>query len=140
LSALLTSGRPGRARHRCVNREPRSCQGCATKVGALGRKRAASVRRVFRKQQPRCDPATIRAGEYELRFKVLHAGTRSEGRIGSLFHNGVEVSDAVAGQTISAGDATFVFLGDARPHPWSVSGWAQQQPDNASTSTPQSKE
>ncbi|MCE9621757.1 MAG: hypothetical protein K8R99_05365 [Actinomycetia bacterium] len=64
------------------------------------------------------------AGEYELRVHVLHAGTRSEGRIGRLYRRGVEVEGANVGHVVDAGSQQFVFRGDNRPHIWSVSGWA----------------
>lgn len=65
------------------------------------------------------------AGEYELRVEVLHAGTRSEGRIGRLFRSGREVGGTHVGEavTVESEGVTFVFRGDERPHLWSVSGW-----------------
>lgn len=68
---------------------------------------------------------TTTVGEYELRVEVLHAGTRSEGRLGRLFHGEHEVVGSFAGETIPAtpDGPTLVFLGDDRPHLWSTSGW-----------------
>lgn len=67
------------------------------------------------------------ATPYELRIKVLHAGTRSEGQVGRLLLNGEEVTGHQVGTTIDvpveAGIVRFVYLGDERPHLWSHSGW-----------------
>jgi hypothetical protein len=67
---------------------------------------------------------STRIGEYELRVQVLHAGTRSEGRVGRLFHGHDEIvgarDDTV---TPEPGGPAFVHLGDDRPHLWSRSGW-----------------
>jgi hypothetical protein len=69
----------------------------------------------------------VRCGDHELRVRVLHAGTRSEGRVGRLFVSGVEVHGSSVGQTVVAAcgdeDVVFEFLGHDRPHLWSVSGW-----------------
>lgn len=62
-------------------------------------------------------------GDYVLCAEVLHAGTRSEGRRGALWHRGVEVPGREAGEVIDVGAARFVFRGRERPHLWSVSGW-----------------
>lgn len=61
---------------------------------------------------------------------VQRAGTRSEGRIGRLYATGQEVRSE-PGATISTGPdgPEFVFLGDERPHLWSLSGWAIQGTD-----------
>jgi hypothetical protein len=64
-----------------------------------------------------------RAGAYELRVRLLHRGTRSQGRIGRLYRNGVEVPGHEVGEVVDGGTHRFVFLGSDRPHPWSVSGW-----------------
>lgn len=66
----------------------------------------------------------VRSGAYELRVQVLHPGTRSEGRIGRLFRDGVEVEGAAAGEVVDAGPHRFLFHGHERPHLWSTSGWA----------------
>ncbi len=68
----------------------------------------------------------VGAGRYELRVEVLHAGTRSEGRIGRLYLDGTEVPGGEVGQVVDAGDRRFTFLGDDRPHLWSTSGWAEE--------------
>lgn len=71
-----------------------------------------------------------RVGAYELRVAVLHRGTRSEGRVGRLFHGDREVRGRARGQAVEAepGGARFVFLGAERPHLWSVSGWQLEPP------------
>lgn len=68
----------------------------------------------------------VRVGAYELRVQVLHAGTRSEGRVGRLYLDGVEITGGRPGETIvvEPEGTRFVHLGDERPHLWSVSGWA----------------
>ena len=68
---------------------------------------------------------TTKVGEFELRVEVLHAGTRSEGRVGRLFRGDHEVVGSHPGETITAtpDGPTLVFLGDDRPHLWSTSGW-----------------
>lgn len=70
----------------------------------------------------------VRAGDHLLRIQVLHAGTRSEGRIGRLFIRGVERQGREVGESIDvatpSGSVRFTYLGQARPHLWSVSGWA----------------
>lgn len=70
------------------------------------------------------------AGEYLLRTRVLHAGTRSEGRVGRLFRNGIEVHGRTPGEAIdvatTAGPVRFTYMGEARPHLWSVSGWTDR--------------
>lgn len=77
------------------------------------------------------------AGDYELRVRVLHAGTRSEGRVGGLYRGGKTVVAGSVGEVIEVPDAggtiRFVFLGDERPHLWSVSGWAVQSPPDLRT-------
>lgn len=67
---------------------------------------------------------STKIGEYELHVQVVHAGTRSEGRIGRLFH-GRDKIVGVRGDTVTAepGGPVFVHLGDDRPHLWSRSGW-----------------
>lgn len=74
-----------------------------------------------------CDQR-IEAGDYLLCIQVLHAGTRSEGRIGRLFLRGAELRGGQTGETIDvqtpAGPVRFTYLGEARPHLWSKSGWA----------------
>ena len=72
------------------------------------------------------------AGDYQLRTRVLHAGTRSEGRVGRLFHGGVEVPGRTPGKfievTTAQGVVRFTCLGEARPHLWSASGWTDRTP------------
>ncbi len=80
-----------------------------------------------RSRAPRqCDEA-LRVGDYLLCTQVLHAGTRSEGRVGRLFLDDREVSGRTAGDTIEVRTpertVRFTFLGDQRPHLWSKSGW-----------------
>lgn len=70
----------------------------------------------------------VGAGPYELRIEVLHAGTRSEGRVGRLYRDGVEVPGRTVGEVVDAGERRFTFLGDDRPHLWSTSGWAEEPP------------
>ncbi len=64
---------------------------------------------------------------YRLCTAVLHAGTRSEGRIGRLFLNGEEVTGHRVGSTVdvptASGPVRFTYLGEQRPHLWSRSGW-----------------
>ncbi len=66
--------------------------------------------------------ATVTRGDYVLCTEILHAGTRSQGRRGTLYHAGVEVKGDKKGQTLDQ----FLFLGNERPHLWSVSGWDLQ--------------
>jgi len=70
------------------------------------------------------------AGHYLLRTRILHAGTRSEGRIGRLFRDGIELPGRAPGEAIDvttpAGTVRFTYLGEARPHLWSVSGWTDR--------------
>lgn len=68
---------------------------------------------------------TTRLGPYELRVEVLHAGTRSEGRIGRLYEGDREIRGSRPGETIVVDQEgpVLVYLGDERPHLWSVSGW-----------------
>lgn len=72
----------------------------------------------------------LQAGDYLLRTRILHAGTRSEGRIGRLFHKGIEVPGRTAGESIdvttAAGTVRFTYMGEARPHLWSLSGWTDR--------------
>jgi len=74
--------------------------------------------------------AVLQAGDFQLRIRILHAGTRSEGRIGRLFHHGVELAGRTAGERIEVatpdGTVCFTWLGEARPHLWSHSGWTDQ--------------
>ena len=63
--------------------------------------------------------STVTRGDYVLCTEILHAGTRSQGRRGTLYHAGVEVKGDKPGQTLDQ----FLFLGNERPHLWSVSGW-----------------
>lgn len=81
------------------------------------------VRRWFRRARAGRAEEVVRAGDHTLYVEVLHAGTRSEGRIGRLFHDGVEVIGRSVGEVVDAGRVRFVFRGDERPHLWSVSGW-----------------
>lgn len=78
----------------------------------------------------------VRAGDHVLRIQVLHAGTRSEGRIGRLFIGGKERHGGAVGEFIdvatAGGTVRFIYLGQARPHLWSVSGW-QASPMPAAT-------
>ena len=77
----------------------------------------------------RRDPVEVtRLGRYELRVEVLHAGTRSQGRVGRLFLDGSMVLGRHLGETIAveADPRVLVFLGDERPHLWAASGWALQ--------------
>lgn len=70
------------------------------------------------------------AGDYLLRTRILHAGTRSEGRIGRLFRHGTEVPGRTPGEfidvTTPAGAVRFTYMGEARPHLWSISGWTDR--------------
>lgn len=75
----------------------------------------------------------MRAGACELRVQVLHAGTRSEGRVGRLYVDGVEVHGRRAGDVVEADGRRFVFLGHERPHLWSTSGWAEDAPPPEAT-------
>ena len=74
----------------------------------------------------RCGRVTLR-GEYVLCTEILHGGTRSEGRAGRLYRYGVELKGERKGQIIdtdpTGGGLKFIFLGNERPHLWSVSGW-----------------
>lgn len=72
-----------------------------------------------------------RAGAYELRVRVVHRGTRSQGRIGRLYRDGAEVPGHEVGEVVDAGTHRFVFLGSDRPHLWSTSGWAEEPPPPA---------
>jgi hypothetical protein len=76
---------------------------------------------------PRQCDEPLRAGDYLLCTQVLHAGTRSEGRVGRLFLDDREVTGRTAGETIEVRTperaVRFTFLGDQRPHLWSNSGW-----------------
>ncbi len=90
---------------------------------------AAEVERVLRAppfDTRGCGRMTLR-GEYVLCTEVLHAGTRSEGRVGRLYRYGVELKGEKKGQIIdtepAGGGIKFIFLGNERPHLWSVSGW-----------------
>ena len=64
------------------------------------------------------------------RTRILHAGTRSEGRIGRLFHKGVELPGRTPGESIdvttAAANVRFTYMGEARPHLWSISGWTDR--------------
>lgn len=74
------------------------------------------------------DPGS--GGGYELRVQVLHAGTRSEGRVGHLYRDGREVRGTRPGETVVGPHGTvYEFLGDERPHLWSVSGWMERAPE-----------
>lgn len=70
------------------------------------------------------------AGDYVLRTRILHVGTRSEGRVGRLFRSGIEVPGRTRGEFIDVttplGVVRFTYMGDARPHLWSVSGWTDR--------------
>ena len=70
------------------------------------------------------------AGDYVLRKRILHVGTRSEGRVGRLFRAGIEVPGRKRGEFIDVttplGVVRFTYMGDARPHLWSVSGWTDR--------------
>lgn len=72
----------------------------------------------------------LQAGDYLLRTRILHAGTRSEGRVGRLFRNGTEVPGRAPGEAIDVatptGSVRFTYLGEARPHLWSISGWTDR--------------
>lgn len=76
-----------------------------------------------------CDER-VEAGPYQLCIRVLQRGTRSEGRVGRLYRQGVEVPGRTVGETIEVntptGPVRFVFLGDHRPHLWSRSGWSDR--------------
>lgn len=77
-------------------------------------------------EPPHCDES-LRAGGYLLCTQVLHAGTRSEGRVGRLFLDGRELTGRKVGEVIDVRtperSVRFTFLGAARPHLWSHSGW-----------------
>jgi hypothetical protein len=77
-----------------------------------------------------CDEA-VRAGDYLLCVRILHAGTRSEGRIGRLYRAGAPVPDIAVGGTLEVpvadGVVRFTFHGWPRPHAWSHSGWSAQR-------------
>ncbi|HSW02931.1 hypothetical protein [Aquabacterium sp.] len=72
----------------------------------------------------------LQAGDYLLRTRILHAGTRSEGRVGRLFHNGIEVPGRTPGESIDvprpAGTVRFTYMGEARARLWSISGWTDR--------------
>jgi hypothetical protein len=72
-----------------------------------------------------------RVGAYELRVRLVHRGTRSQGRVGRLYRDGVELPGREVGEVVDAGTRRFVFLGSDRPHLWSVSGWAEEPPPPA---------
>jgi hypothetical protein len=83
---------------------------------------------VFGRRRRRIEVTVL--GEYQLRTEILHSGTRSEGRVGRLYLSGREVDRALPGTSIQVDDVTrVVFLGDHRPHLWSVSGWAVESSD-----------
>jgi len=73
-----------------------------------------------------CGRITLR-GDYLLCVDILHGGTRSEGRVGRLYRHGVEVKGERKGQIVdtepTGGGLRFIFLGNERPHLWTVSGW-----------------
>ena len=71
----------------------------------------------------RAPDEVTRVGEYELRVTVLHAGTRSEGRVGRLYRSGVEVA-GTQGDVVEADGVRLVHRGDERPHLWAASGWS----------------
>lgn len=77
-------------------------------------------------------------GPYELRVEVLHAGTRSEGRIGRLYAGDREIRGVQPGETIvvDPDGPVLVFLGDDRPHLWSVSGWTLEPPGRRDATEP----
>lgn len=81
-------------------------------------------------------------GPYELQVEVLRAGTRSEGRTGRLFHRGSEIRGTRPGETIVVDPKSpgFVYVGDARPHLWSVSGWTIERPESPTMGSPDSTE
>lgn len=73
-----------------------------------------------------CDQK-VSTGEFTLCIRVLHADTRSEGRIGRLYQGGAQAQDPAIGDEVEAtgpdGPVRFRFLGWERPFPWSSSGW-----------------
>lgn len=69
-----------------------------------------------------------RDGPYELRVHVVQRGTRSEGRIGRLYHHGVEVHGTHVGEVVDGPTHRFGFHGHDRPHLWSTSGWSLDIP------------
>lgn len=80
---------------------------------------------MIRARRRRASTETTRLGPYELRVEVLHAGTRSEGRVGRLYHGDREIRGGRPGETIVVDPEgpVLVYLGEERPHLWSVSGW-----------------
>lgn len=104
----------------------RACRLLATLAGLLGLT-AAPAASGTHPTPVRCDE-TVFAGDYLLCLRVLHAGTRSEGRIGRLFRGGIEVPGRTVGETVEVTlpDRTvrFTWHGDARPRLWSNSGWS----------------
>jgi len=89
----------------------------------------AEVERMLREppfDTSRCGRVTLR-GEYVLCVDILHGGTRSEGRVGRLYRYGAEMKGERKGQIVdtepTGGGLKFIFLGNERPHLWSVSGW-----------------
>lgn len=85
---------------------------------------------MFRWPRRRAVVETTRVGRYELRVEVVHAGTRSEGRIGRLYFDGREIHGIRPGDTVvvDPGSPVFVYAGDDREHLWSVSGWTVEAP------------
>lgn len=79
------------------------------------------------------DEEVIRAGDYLLRTRILHAGTRSEGRVGRLYRDGAEVQGRTLGESIvvvtPTGAVRFTYMGEARLHLWSISGWTDRAPN-----------
>ena len=71
------------------------------------------------------------AGEYLLQTRILRGGTRSEGPVGRLYRGGIELPRRTPGEflgvTTPQGVVRFTYLGEARPHLWSVSGWTDRE-------------
>lgn len=73
----------------------------------------------------------IAIDDYLLCITVLHQGTRSEGSIGRLLHNGKLKTGTYIGETITVTNQNqtiqFTWQGTERPHLWSRSGWIQEK-------------
>jgi hypothetical protein len=75
-----------------------------------------------------CDEE-VRAGPFLLCITVVHAGPHREGRSGRLYRDGVElVADPgdVVDVDMPDGVVRFTYLGEDRPHLWTVSGWTAE--------------
>ena len=117
---MWAGGRAGRGRVSLLRRAL-AVLGLGAGAGAVGARTDARVEVRVEVRE---------AGDYLLRTRILHAGTRSEGRIGRLYSGGIELPGRTPGEFIDVmtpqGVVRFTYLGDARPHLWSVSGWTDR--------------